>query len=239
MPRAARRGLPVAGAGIGLTVRVMPAVLCFGDSNTWGYDAAATAIPPFPVRHPRGTRWTGVLAAALGPDWHVIEEGQNGRTTVHEDPLADAPRNGLAHLPVVLESHKPLHAVVLMLGTNDLKVMLHLPPQDIAAGAAALVRAVLRSDAGPHAKPPQVLLVCPPAVGDFSGLPDLAARFCQAREKSLQFPVHYAAVAKANGVAFLNAQDFVSPDPVDGLHLDAASHAALGKAIAEGLRKMG
>jgi len=51
-------------------------ILCFGDSNTWGYVAGTGS------RFPRATRWPGVLARELGGDVTVIEEGQNGRTTV-------------------------------------------------------------------------------------------------------------------------------------------------------------
>lgn len=64
----------------------MTNLLCFGDSNTWGFDPTSiTEI--FPRRHPAQVRWTGVLAVELGAGFRVIEEGQNGRTTVHDDPL--------------------------------------------------------------------------------------------------------------------------------------------------------
>ena len=52
---------------------------CFGDSNTWGY------TPGTGVRYPMDVRWTGVMQNALGADYHVIEDGQNARTTVYED----------------------------------------------------------------------------------------------------------------------------------------------------------
>lgn len=56
-------------------------ILCFGDSNTWG------AVPAEGTRHPDDVRWTGILAAELGNEYQVIEEGYNGRTTVHDDPV--------------------------------------------------------------------------------------------------------------------------------------------------------
>ena len=74
----------------------MTTILCFGDSNTWGFDPAFITAP-FPRRHPLDVRWTGLLAKELGADFRVIEEGQNGRTTVHDDPLNTA-RNGLDYL---------------------------------------------------------------------------------------------------------------------------------------------
>lgn len=217
----------------------MPTILCFGDSNTWGYDPEATATSPFPVRHGPQVRWTGVLAKELGSDYRIIEEGQNGRTTVHEDPMAWASRNGRTHLPVVLESHKPIDIVVLMLGSNDLKSFLNLPPQDIAIGAGVLLKIILQSDASPEGKAPRVLLVAPPVIGELSHLPDIAARIENGRERSLQLPKYYAALAKQHGVSFLNSQEHITPSPVDGIHFDAAEHAKLGAAIASSLRGMG
>lgn len=216
----------------------MQTILCFGDSNTWGYDASSTAAAGYPVRFAPEVRWTGVLAKQLGAGFRIVEEGQNGRTTVRDDPAAVAPRNGRQVLPVILESHKPIDVVVLMLGSNDLKTMYHVPPADIAAGAGLLVKMILQSDAGPGNKPPRVLLVCPPPVADLSSMPDLDARLENGRAKSLALPEYYAAVARQHAVAYLNSQDFIVPSPVDGIHLEASEHAALGRAIAVALRKM-
>ena len=108
----------------------MKNVLCFGDSNTWGFMPESISLP-CPERHPHDVRWTGVLARELGGGYRVIEEGQNGRTTVHDDPFALA-RNGKTVLPAILESHKPLDLVVLMLGTNDLKAVYGVSPGEIA-----------------------------------------------------------------------------------------------------------
>jgi lysophospholipase L1-like esterase len=215
----------------------MKTVLCFGDSNTWGYDPEASFGAPFPRRHPREVRWTGVLAAELGPEWQVIEEGQNGRTTVHEDPFGPA-RNGLTYLPACLESQQPLDVVVLMLGTNDLKAVHATPAGEIATGAGVLARLIRQSTAGPRNAAPKLLIIAPPAVGSLGHLPDLADKFAGAEAKARRFPGLYRAIAAQLGVAFLNSQEHTTPSPIDGLHLDAASHAALGKAVAAAVRNL-
>ena len=53
-------------------------IVCFGDSNTHG----AHPDPAVGGRHPRDVRWPGVMRAALGEGYEVIEEGLNGRCTV-------------------------------------------------------------------------------------------------------------------------------------------------------------
>ena len=135
----------------------MKVVLCFGDSNTWGLDPASGE------RFAPDVRWTGVLQRALGPDFRVIEEGLNDRTTNVEDPIYPA-RNGATQLMPCLDSHRPIDAVVLMLGTNDLKARLARSASDIAESAAQLAGVARRSVTGPGKRSPQVVLVAPPPV---------------------------------------------------------------------------
>jgi len=207
----------------------MKTVLCFGDSNTWGF-MPESITAPLPARHPHDVRWPGVMAGKLGTGRRVIEEGQNGRTTVHDDPFAAA-RNGKAVLPALLESHKPLDLVVLMLGTNDLKSVFGVSPGEIANGVKILAQMILSSDAGIAGRPPKLLLLCPPAIGDQSHLPDVAAKLPQGRDRSLDLPRHYAALAASLDCAYLNTQTIIEPGS-DGIHLDAAAHARLGAAVA-------
>ena len=213
----------------------MKTILCFGDSNTWGF-IPESITAPFPARHPHDVRWTGILARELGPNVRVIEEGQNGRTTVHDDPFAAA-RNGKLVLPAILESHKPLDLVVLMLGTNDLKSVFGVSPGEIATGVKILAQMILGSDSGRHAKPPKLLILCPPATGQQNHLPDLAAKLPNAFKDSRELPRHYEALASALGCAYLNTQILITPGS-DGIHLDASAHAVLGKAVAAAVKSM-
>ena len=92
----------------------MKKVLCYGDSNTWGY------IPGSGGRFVYSLRWTGVLQISLGPEYQIFEEGLNGRTTGSEDP-EESGRNGARSLASIMEQYKPLDLIIIMLGTNDLK----------------------------------------------------------------------------------------------------------------------
>ena len=92
----------------------MKTVVCFGDSNTWGY------MPSGEGRYPFEKRWTTIVQRELGDNYFVIPEGLNGRTTVFEDPV-EGDKSGLSHLSTILETHKPMDLIVILLGTNDLK----------------------------------------------------------------------------------------------------------------------
>lgn len=200
----------------------MRRILCFGDSNTWGYDPATED------RFDDQTRWTGVLGAALGGDFTVIEEGLNGRTTVWNDPI-EGYKNGHDYLVPCLETHRPLDLVVLMLGTNDLKRRFSLSAYDIAQGVAVLLRAISYSKAGRDGHAPRVLLLAPPPVARLTGFAEM---FEGSEAKSLLLGQHYRAVAVEYNVAFLDTSTVIRSSDLDGIHFEAEEHTKLGRAVA-------
>jgi len=202
---------------------VTKVVVCFGDSNTWG------AAPDGSGRFAPDVRWTGVLQAELGPGYKIIEEGLNGRTTNIDDTIEED-RNGRAHLPALLESHRPFDLIVIMLGTNDLKLRHNRAAADIAQSAAKLADISRRSLCGPDGANPRVLLMAPPATVA-AGHP-LDALFAGSVEKSRDFPGHYAFWADAVGVDFLDAGSVIRSSAIDGIHFDAPDHTTLGQAVA-------
>lgn len=207
--------------------------LCYGDSNTHG--ALPLRDRQTMARLGPQERWPGVMAAQLGAGWRVIEEGLNGRTTVHPDPVAGVWKNGMAVLPAVLESHRPIDVVTLMLGTNDLKARFGAPAVEIADSVEALVIAIQRSGCGPEGGAPKVLVICPPPVLEAGCLAEI---FAGGAAKSRALAGHYAAVAARRGAAFLDAGGIVASSPIDGVHFDAGEHAKLGRAVAAALRDL-
>ena len=207
----------------------MKTILCYGDSNTWGYDARSLG------RFPMDVRWPGVLRIRLGPEYWVIEEGLNGRTTVWDDPVEGEWKNGLRYLTPCLESHAPIDLVVMMLGTNDLKARFSVPPSDIAGGVERLVRTVKLCSFGPDDHAPQLLLLAPPPVGRLTGFGEM---FLGAREKSQNLGAHYQQIAKLHGCHFLDTSQVIQSWDVDGIHLSPEDHQKLGDAVAEIIRQI-
>ena len=202
----------------------MKNILCFGDSNTWGYS------PVDGTRYPLDIRWTGVLQKSLGADYRIIEEGLNGRTTfINEDERPF--RSGSDVLQIILESHRPLDFVIIMLGTNDLKVEFNLSVEEIAQGAKTLCEMVLNSEYLAD-NIPQILLVSPTQIGS-TVIPDQEEFFNKARGQSLQFAEYYEKAAAELGVHFLDAAKIVKVSEVDGVHWDADQHVEFGKCLAQ------
>lgn len=200
----------------------MKNILCFGDSNTWGY------VPGTGNRYPKQIRWTGLLQNLLGDSFFIIEEGLNGRTTVLDDPTRIA-KNGMTYLRPCLDSQAPIDLVVMMLGTNDCKHRFGLSAFDISEGVAMLVSIILQSGSGINGKAPQILLISPPLI---AAAPSKADLFSGAEEKSRQLAFHVQQVATNTASHFLDAAKDCSVSPIDGIHLDEAGHLALAQAIA-------
>jgi lysophospholipase L1-like esterase len=206
----------------------MKTVLCYGDSNTWGYEPASGD------RFSEDLRWPGVLARELGSEFRVIEEGLNARTTVREDPVEEY-KNGKDYLRPCLESHRPLDVVIIALGVNDLKARFFASASDAADGAGILVTIAQRSGAGPDGSPPVVLLMAPPPVGR---LTELAEMFAGAEEKSRGFARQYRRVAEKYGCELLDAGEQVRASDLDGIHLEVGEHRKLGEAVAARVKEM-
>ena len=213
----------------------MKTILCYGDSNTWG------ANPRDSTRYSHRIRWPGVLQELLDngyigydPPYWVIEEGLGGRTTCREDPV-EGDKNGLRQLSPILESHKPLDIVVVMLGTNDLKIRYSPCAYDIAWGVSRLVTLIKDSRTGPNGTSPQVLVICPPPVLD---TPILRGILGDCVELSRQLPPLYRQFADETGAEFLDAGMIIKSSSIDGVHLEIEEHKKLAMAIAEIIKKM-
>ena len=194
-------------------------VLCFGDSNTHGYN------PQDGTRFGRDIRWTGQLQHLLGDTYLIIEEGCNGRTTVHGD-TTDGWINGMAYLRPCLYSHRPVDYVVLMLGTNDLKACFRATPEAIAEGMKTIVRETLEFMQEHQQKEPRIILIAPPVLGDGMSESVFSDEFTEESvRKSYALAGLYEEIAKRYRCVFLNASDFVTVSEADSLHLSADSHA--------------
>jgi lysophospholipase L1-like esterase len=208
----------------------MKTLLCYGDSNTHG--SLPSTDPTVRPRLGPTERWPGIVRKRLGEDWFVAEDGLGGRTTVLDDEIDGVHKNGLAGLPIALESHRPIDLVVLMLGTNDLKVRFAMTALDIARANAVLVERILGAVAnGPDGKRgPNVLLVAPPHVLEVGQQVEIRAG---GAAKADRFGALFADVARAYGIPFLDAATVIQPSPVDGVHFTAPEHLKLGNAIAD------
>ena len=211
----------------------MRTVLCIGDSNTHGTPAMNELADQ--KRFNRAVRWPNVMASRLGSRWEVIAEGQPGRNAVFDDPVEGEHKNGLRVLPALLETHRPIDLVILLLGTNDLKARFSAPASDVVLGLERLVTLINASDSGPDLASPRVLLAAPVPIEEVGFLGDM---FSGGAAKSRALPPLLADVARRQGAEFIDLAHVAKVDPVDGIHLTAEGQAAVGAAMAAAVESM-
>ncbi len=137
-------------------------VLCFGDSNTHGQIPGAARWTDSAGHE----RWPGVMAAALGPRWHVIEEGLSGRTTVRDDPIEGKHKNGRRYLNALLAKPCAHRRGDPDVGTNDLKRRYFQTAPEVAMGIGCLIYDIKELSPGPGGHVPEILVVAPPPMLD-------------------------------------------------------------------------
>lgn len=208
----------------------MKTVLCYGDSNTYGYVAALG------TRYPREIRWPGRLQTLLGDDFLVIEEGCNSRTTVLADP-EEPWLNGESYLRPCLKSHKPLDVVIIMLGTNDLKSYFSSTAASVAEGAGRLVDITREYLVSQQSYLPRIILISPALVlkGVESVFDDTLYTEAAAAE-SERFADEFRKIADAKSCDFLDAAPICRISPEDCIHFTPEAHESLAKALADMLK---
>lgn len=205
----------------------MPRVLCFGDSNTWG------TVPGESRRYDENERWPALLKTALVTEAEVIEEGQQGRTLVHNNPF-QGEKSGQRYLRDRLEKYTP-DIVLILLGTNDLKKRFALCADDVAKSAAHLAEQTQQFKSSSLQKTVKVLLIAPPAVLEVGFF---AKMYAGAAAKSMQFSKSYAMYAQKIGCAFFDAGSVVTSCTEEGIHWQKDQHQYLADALVPIIKDM-
>ena len=211
-------------------------ILCYGDSNTFGFD------PSNCLRYPEDIRWPGVLREILGDGYRIIEEGCNGRTVAYA-PLEESWKDGRPYLKACLNSHKPLDAIVLMLGSNDLKKEFNATPESIAGGIGEMLHTMADFLEEKQGSVPYILVVSPPEIkeGVFSAAfgPEFdmdGVIKSRALGAAIEMAAFEYAQSTENPCGFLDAARIVQPSAEDSLHLSPEGHRTLANAIAQTLK---
>lgn len=206
-------------------------VLCYGDSNTWGQKPDKTG------RYAADVRWTGKLQELLGNSYYVVEEGLGSRTT-DLDYERKPGRNGKTYLVPCLGSHTPLNIVVLMLGTNDLKIEYGRSSEDIARALSGLVDDVRQYARDKDGNAPKIILVSPILIDD------KAPRFYEfytdyyderAMLESHKFADAISDIANQIDCQFVDAASVAKPGE-DGIHFSEESHLPLAELLAKEIK---
>lgn len=200
----------------------MKKILCFGDSNTYGF------IPESGKRYDKSTRWTGVLQNLAAGKFEIIEAGCNNRTAFSDNP-AGIMQTGYKILSQLLNDD--IDTVILFIGTNDLQFGYNPTPDEIYKGITNLVRLINGA---------KVILAAPPVLTNniFNGY--FACLFDQTSiDKSHLLSNIYEKIAREQNCKFIDLAKIAVVSGKDGLHLEPEAHKKIANAIFQTLNAGG
>ena len=210
----------------------MKTIVCFGDSNTWGYS------PFTKSRYPYEVRYTGVLQKLLGPEYRVEEEGMNGRTTAIDDPIEPF-RNGAKAIDYTMLTKMPVDLLIIMLGTNDLKRHFSCSAFSVSRGLEQIIKKAKNSEYGRDGQPPKILIISPVEV-HINIMQTWVREYIDesGRALGLGLKPYYMEIAQLHGCYFLDAAQYAQPSEEDSVHLEEQEHKKLAEAIAQKIHEI-
>ena len=186
-------------------------IVCFGDSNTYGYDPRSY----FGGRYAEEERWVNILAGTLGCT--IVNAGENGR---------EIPRFQweLVEFQRMIAEEMPVDLLIIMLGTNDLlqgnSVMAIVNRMEAFLGQIPLNHA-------------NILLLAPPSLkaGEWVASRELV-------DASDKLNKAYMSLAARLGVRFEDTGKWNLSIAFDGVHLTQEGHRAFAEHLRQYLGGM-
>ena len=185
-------------------------ILCFGDSNTYGYDPRSFFGSQYPAQH----RWVDIFAGKL--DCKAVNAGENGR----EIPRREGE---LLRFDLMMTNQKPVDLLIIMLGGNDL-----LQGNCVEAVVARMEQFLKRIDLDAS----KILLVGPPVMQPGEWVPTQSLI-----DASQKLNLEYKSLAQRLGVSFVDSGEWDVSMTFDGVHLSEEGHRAFAEGLFNYLNK--
>jgi len=213
----------------------MKRILCYGDSNTWGYISGTNH-----QRYNENQRWTKLLQNQLRGrknNFEIIEEGLNSRTLFSDDnrPGKEG-RNGYTYLKPCLDTHDKVDIVILMLGTNELKNEFNNSAKDIVEMIDKYIKFIKNNKSQIDKSVPQIIISGLPIVNEQTTYCKANDKYKGASEKSKELNSLYEKYCKENNIIYINNNDLQTG--IDGVHLTLESHRLLADRLSKILINM-
>lgn len=201
-------------------------ILCYGDSNTWGYISGSSHN-----RYLKNQRWTGILQDLLGEEHLIIEEGLNSRTLISNDERSGKEgKNGSEYLIPCLDTHDPIDYVILMLGTNELKAVYNKNVEEIGSLIEKyFIKVILNRKSQFLETTPKLIIVTPPLVNETTDY--CKNKYEGATLKSQQLNDVYKNLSIKYNCLFIDNKGLKTG--IDGVHLNEESHKLLADKICQ------
>ena len=203
----------------------MKKIICYGDSNTFGYN------PKDGSRFDENIRWTSLLQKNLGAEYVVINEGMCDRTGFVNNPkgeLFSAPK----HFPEFIKKSGNIDLLILWIGTNDLQFLYNISLSTIERGLENLIK-LAKTKA-------KKILIIPPVIlnenilkGAFNYQFDKTSIV-----KSREVGIVYKKITEIYNCKLFDINTIVKPSDIDGLHYNSNSHRIIANTLLKYINDM-
>jgi lysophospholipase L1-like esterase len=202
-------------------------ILCFGDSNVWGYISNSVH-----QRYSVAERWTGILQQTLGDDFEIIEEGLNSRGIVKGDSRPGKEgRSAIEYIIPCLDTHDPIDHIVILLGTNELKSECGLSVEQIGQNMETFLGVIQGRSSQFRDIKPGIILLAPTLVNEDTDYCKKGDKYKGARQKSIDLGPVFEKLAGSLGIKYLNLGPIASVGE-DGIHMTLEGHKVTAAAVA-------
>ena len=202
----------------------MRKILCYGDSNTFGFN------PEDGSRFDDKTRWTALLQSNLGRDFEIIEEGCCDRTGFVDNDkgfLFSAQR----HFPKIISKTKDVDLLVLWIGSNDLQFKYDISFHQINNGLEKLILVA-------KSKVKRIVLIPPVILNENVLNGYFKIQFDETSiSKSKKAGKIYKKLAQIHHCEIFDVNEFVKPSSIDSLHYDEDGHKIIAEKLSEFIKQ--
>ena len=203
----------------------MKNILCYGDSNTFGFNSKDGS------RYDEYTRWTALLQKNFGADYKVINEGMPNRTGFVDNP------DGVLffsqkHFPETLSKIDDLDILILAIGTNDLMFKYNITFDTVEKGLNNLIKMAKE-------KVKNIIVIPPTILTDNILNSFFGSMFDETSiKKSKEVGKIFEQIADKNHCSYFDINKFVTPSSFDGLHYDEMSHKLIADKLTELIKEI-
>jgi len=200
-------------------------ILCYGDSNTWGY-----------VPNPNGDSQNAIVQRYPLEDcwWYpltkkneVVVKGLCGRCINHEDQNIP---NSNASLDIVkiIKHSGDLDLIIIQLGTNDCKAEYNCSAKEITKGMKDFIELIKTNSSA------KILLLSPPKINDKT--PIATRHYLGGTLKSEQMDNLFQNLAEDLNIEFISGLGVEIGE--DGGHLTKKGHKNMSQKVTEKVESM-
>ena len=197
----------------------MKKILCFGDSNTFGFN------PKNGTRYNEKERWSGILKKELN-NYEIIEDGMNNRTCFSNSSYD---LNSFIAIKKYLDENYDL--IIFQIGINDLQLQYNTSLQTFENKFIELVKNI-----NPESKKikTKILFLCPNKINECITKSYFNSLFDEISiDKSAQINKVFESISNKTGADIVFLENMTKTSAIDGLHYDIENH----KIIADVLKK--